>query len=175
MRLVDGNQFDTIYHEHFCYFSLIERGAIFAGHGMTIFDVEELWTHGGSLRIYARHAADDGSPGHASASLALRAPRGGGGLPRDRDVHARSRSRCARPSASCSSCSSRSSEPASASSATALPARATRCSTTAASGTDFIDFTVDRNPYKQGRFPAGHAHPDLRAREDRRDASRTTS
>ena len=58
LRLLEENQFDTIYHEHYCYFSLISAEAIFAGHGMTIFDVEELWTHGGSLRIYARHAAD---------------------------------------------------------------------------------------------------------------------
>ncbi len=62
MRLLDENQFDTIYHEHFCYFSLISAEAIFAGHGMTIFDVEEIWTHGGSLRIYARPAADESRP-----------------------------------------------------------------------------------------------------------------
>jgi hypothetical protein len=48
-RLVEGNQFDTIYHEHFCYFSLVAAERIFAAHDMTIFDVEELWTHGGSL------------------------------------------------------------------------------------------------------------------------------
>ena len=55
MRLMEGNQFDTIYHEHYCYFSLLAAERIFAAHGLTIFDVEELWTHGGSLRIYARH------------------------------------------------------------------------------------------------------------------------
>jgi SAM-dependent methyltransferase len=62
MKLFDENQFDTIYHEHFCYFSLLSVEAIFAKHGMTIFDVEELWTHGGSLRIYARHTADTTRP-----------------------------------------------------------------------------------------------------------------
>jgi SAM-dependent methyltransferase len=55
MRLMDENQFDTIYHEHFSYLSLIAVNAIFAAHGLTIFDVDELPTHGGSLRIYARH------------------------------------------------------------------------------------------------------------------------
>jgi len=54
-RLMEGNQFDTIYHEHFSYFSFITVERVFAAHGLTIFDVEELPTHGGSLRIYARH------------------------------------------------------------------------------------------------------------------------
>jgi hypothetical protein len=58
-RLIDGNQFDTIYHEHFSYFSFLTVERIFAAHGLTIFDVEELSTHGGSLRIYARHVAND--------------------------------------------------------------------------------------------------------------------
>ena len=58
MRLMEGNQFDTIYHEHFSYFSFIAAEKIFAAHGMSLFDVEELPTHGGSLRIYACHAED---------------------------------------------------------------------------------------------------------------------
>jgi len=62
LRLVEGNQFDTIYHEHFCYFSLLAVEKVFAAHGLTIFDVEELPTHGGSLRIYARHAEDATKP-----------------------------------------------------------------------------------------------------------------
>ena len=56
MRLIEGNQFDTIYHEHFSYFSFFTVTKVLAAHGLTIFDVEELPTHGGSLRIYARHA-----------------------------------------------------------------------------------------------------------------------
>ena len=59
MRLMDENQFDTIYHEHFSYFSFRTAEMIFAAHGLTVFDVEELSTHGGSLRIFARHADDD--------------------------------------------------------------------------------------------------------------------
>lgn len=59
VRLMEEKQFDTIYHEHFSYFSLTTSEKIFAAHGLTIFDVEELPTHGGSLRIYARHAEDD--------------------------------------------------------------------------------------------------------------------
>jgi hypothetical protein len=59
MRLMDQNQFDTIYHEHLSYFSLITIEKLFARHGLMVFDVEELSTHGGSLRIYACHAKDE--------------------------------------------------------------------------------------------------------------------
>ena len=58
VRLMEENQFDTIYHEHFSYFSFITVEKIFAAHRLTLFDVEELPTHGGSLRIYARHSTD---------------------------------------------------------------------------------------------------------------------
>ncbi len=54
-KLIDGNQFDTIYHEHLSYFSFIVAERIFAKHGLEVFDVEELPTHGGSLRIYVKH------------------------------------------------------------------------------------------------------------------------
>src|SRR5262249_13033586 len=64
-RLIEGNQFDTIYHEHFCYFSLRTLRQVFAAHGLTICDVEELPTHGGSLRIHARH---DNQPGVAASA-----------------------------------------------------------------------------------------------------------
>ena len=66
MRLISDNQFDTIYHEHFSYLSLITVEKVFAAHGLTLFDVEELTTHGGSLRIYARHVDN------ASISIAKR-------------------------------------------------------------------------------------------------------
>jgi SAM-dependent methyltransferase len=62
MRLMESNQFDTIYHEHFCYHTLSTLETIFAAHGLTIFDVEELPTHGGSIRIYARHQDDTTKP-----------------------------------------------------------------------------------------------------------------
>lgn len=60
LRLMEENQFDTIYHEHFSYFSFGTANEIFAAHGLTLFDVDELWTHGGSLRVYGKHT-DDGS------------------------------------------------------------------------------------------------------------------
>ncbi|MBO3463151.1 class I SAM-dependent methyltransferase [Aetokthonos hydrillicola Thurmond2011] len=55
LQLIEQNQFDTIYHEHFSYFSFLTVEKIFAAHHLTLFDVEELPTHGGSLRIYAKH------------------------------------------------------------------------------------------------------------------------
>lgn len=62
LRLMNQNQFDTIYHEHFSYFSLIAVDKIFARHDLRLFDVEELPTHGGSLRVYACHANDESKP-----------------------------------------------------------------------------------------------------------------
>jgi len=59
VRMIAENQFDTIYHEHFSYFSFLAVRGVFASHGLEIFDVEEIATHGGSLRIFARHQADD--------------------------------------------------------------------------------------------------------------------
>lgn len=61
-RLIEGRQFDTIYHEHFSYFSFITAVKVFSAHGLTIFDVGEIPTHGGSLRIYARHHANGKYP-----------------------------------------------------------------------------------------------------------------
>jgi 2-polyprenyl-3-methyl-5-hydroxy-6-metoxy-1,4-benzoquinol methylase len=60
LRLMEETQFDTIYHEHFSYFSFTTAERVFSHHGMTLFDVEEIPTHGGSLRIYARHTANTG-------------------------------------------------------------------------------------------------------------------
>jgi len=58
LQLIDKNQFDTIYHEHFSYLSLIAVKQIFEKHSLQVFDVEEVPTHGGSLRIFAKHAGD---------------------------------------------------------------------------------------------------------------------
>ncbi len=66
LRLIEGLQYDTIYHEHFSYFSLATISEIFEEHGLAVYDVEELWTHGGSLRVYAQHA---GGPHATSAAV----------------------------------------------------------------------------------------------------------
>lgn len=61
-RLMEGNQFDTLYHEHFCYFSFRAAEAVLASHGLTVFDVEELPSHGGSIRVFARHVEHEALP-----------------------------------------------------------------------------------------------------------------
>jgi hypothetical protein len=72
LRLIDGLQYDTIYHEHFSYFSFGTIGEIMRAHQLEIYDVEELWTHGGSLRIYAQHAGGPHEIGKAVAELLRR-------------------------------------------------------------------------------------------------------
>ena len=60
LRLMQENQFDTIYHEHFCYFSFTAAKGVLAAHGLEVFDVEELPTHGGSLRLFVKHTENEG-------------------------------------------------------------------------------------------------------------------
>ena len=69
LTLMRENQFDTIYHEHFSYFSFLTAAAAFAAHGLRLYDVERIPTHGGSLRIYACHAADAKAASPAVAAL----------------------------------------------------------------------------------------------------------
>ncbi len=84
LKLMQLNQFDTIYHEHFSYLSLFVVEKVFASHGLTLYDVQELPTHGGSIRIFARHAEDASKPvGEAVHALRGREIRGGARSPRD--------------------------------------------------------------------------------------------
>lgn len=69
VRLIEGNQFDTIYQEHFSYFSFLTAERVFARHGLRLFDVEELPTHGGSLRIYGCHADSRAQTGERVARM----------------------------------------------------------------------------------------------------------
>jgi SAM-dependent methyltransferase len=71
-HLIEENQFDTIYHEHFSYFSFLSAQRVFERHGLQLFDVEEIPTHGGSLRIYGRHAGQRGEPGDRVRDLIAR-------------------------------------------------------------------------------------------------------
>jgi len=69
VRLIEGNQFDTIYHEHFMYYTLISAERVLARHGLRVFDVEELSTHGGSLRYFVVHEDDERGPTARLAEL----------------------------------------------------------------------------------------------------------
>jgi len=71
VQLIDNNQFDTIYHEHFSYLSFFTVEQIFRSQGLALFDVEELPTHGGSLRIYAKHQEDSSKPISENVGLML--------------------------------------------------------------------------------------------------------
>jgi hypothetical protein len=77
LNLIQHSQFDTIYHEHYSYFSLVSIERILAAHGLALFDVEELPTHGGSLRIFAEHRGAEHAPGKGLADVRAKEARAG--------------------------------------------------------------------------------------------------
>lgn len=77
VRLVEGNQFDTIYHEHYSYLSFVAVERVFAAHGLELFDVEEIPTHGGSLRVFAQRRGAGRPTGSAVGELLDRERAGG--------------------------------------------------------------------------------------------------
>jgi hypothetical protein len=170
MRLLEENQFDTIYHEHFCYFSLLSAEAIFAGHGMTIFDVEELWTHGGSLRIYARHDTDTRRP-VSDRVIELRRREEAGGY-RDVATYASFEERVRETKRRLLELLIAAKREGRSIAGYGAPGKGNTLLNYCGIGTDFLDFTVDRNPYKQGRFlPGTHVpiHPPEMIDEARPD------
>ena len=167
VRLIEGNQFDTIYHEHFSYYSFLTVERIFAAHGLTLFDVEELPTHGGSLRIYGRHEEDDSHPVEERVG-ALRAREREGGydtlapyLAFGERVNQTKRKLLSFLVEAKNEGKSIVGYGAAAKGNTLLNYCGVR--------TDFLDYVVDRSPHKQDQLPAGNPHPDRGAREDRRD------
>jgi hypothetical protein len=153
MQLFENNQFDTIYHEHFSYFSLIAVEAIFARHGLTIFDVEELWTHGGSLRIFARHAADDSRP-VTERLLALRVREEEKGY-RKIETYTRFEERVRETKRKILEVLIDAKRRGKRIVGYGAPGKGNTLLNYCSIRTDFIDFTVDRNPYKHGRFLPG--------------------
>jgi SAM-dependent methyltransferase len=153
LRLFEGNQFDTIYHEHFSYFSLIAVEAIFARHGLTVFDVDELWTHGGSLRIYARHAADDSRP-VAERLTALRTREEAAGYRRI-ETYTRFEERVRETKRKLLELMIAAKRDGKRIAGYGAPGKGNTLLNYCGIRTDFIDFTVDRNPYKHGKFLPG--------------------
>jgi hypothetical protein len=160
MRLFEGNQFDTIYHEHFSYFSLIATEAIFAAHGLTVFDVEELWTHGGSLRIYARHAADGTRP-VSDRVRELRAREEAGGYRRI-ETYTRFEGRVRETKRKILDVLVAARRAGKVVAGYGAPGKGNTLLNYCGIRTDFIDFTVDRNPYKHGKFLPGTHIPIFR-------------
>jgi SAM-dependent methyltransferase len=170
MRLIEENQWDTIYHEHFSYFSFLTVSRVFEAHGLRLFDVEELPTHGGSLRVYGAHAEDPQKP-ESEAARELRARERAAGyesldtyLGYGRRVEADKRQilafliglkdsglRIA---------------------AYGAPAKGNTMLNYCGLRRDFIEYTCDLNPHKQGHFLPGSHIPILSPdaiREDRPD------
>lgn len=169
-RLFEGNQFDTIYHEHFSYFSLITIEAIFAKHGLTVFDVEELWTHGGSLRIYARHTADDSRP-LTERMRALRARELELGY-QQIDTYTRFEQQVRETKRKLLEVLIAAKRSGKRIVGYGAPGKGNTLLNYCGIRTDFVDFTVDRNPYKHGRFlPGTHIpiHPPERLDEAKPD------
>ena len=169
LRTLEGNQFDQIYHEHFSYFSLLSARAILAAHGLAVVDVEELPTHGGSLRLHVRHAELGNVPSarvdaieRGEREAHLDSVAGYAGLtPRveeaKRDLLAFliGAKRDGRSVAGYGA-----------------PGKANTLLNYCGIRTDLLEYTVDRNPYKHGRFtPGTHIpiHPPDRIAETRPD------
>ena len=170
MRLIDENQFDTIYHEHFSYFSLITVEKVFARHGLVLFDVKELPTHGGSLRIFARNAEDASRPVNARV-MELMAREHAYGL-KDLDYYRTSGSRVKEKKRDILEFLIRLKREGKSIAGYGAPAKGNTLLNYCWIRTDFIEYTVDRNPHKQGCFLPGSQIPVLppeKVRETRPD------
>src|SRR5262249_27494518 len=153
LRLMEGNQFDTIYHEHFSYFSFLAAETIFEAHGLTLFDVEELPTHGGSLRIFGRHTEDSSKPTTPRVAE-LRAKEEAAGLGRLESYHSFSE-RVKETKRDLLECLVRVKAGRKSIVGYGAPGKGNTLLNYCGVGKDFLDYTVDRNPYKQGRFTPG--------------------
>ncbi len=169
LRLIEQNQFDTIYHEHFSYLSLLTVERIFAAHGLRLFDVEELSTHGGSIRIFASHAGR--GPAASGRVEALKQIEVEHGL-RDLDTYRRFDARVKETKRKLLTFLVQAKQANKKIVAYGVPAKGNTLLNYCGVRSDFIDFTVDRSPHKQNRFlPGTHIailHPDelKRARPD---------
>jgi hypothetical protein len=162
MKLIEGNQFDTIYHEHFSYFSFITVKKIFAAHGLNIFDVDELPTHGGSLRIYASHLDDSTKPvGQRVAELKDKEV--AAGLTR-LDYYFSFGERVKETKRKLLEFLIKVKREGKSVCGYGAPGKGNTLLNYCGIRTDFLDYTVDRNPYKQRKFtPGTHIpifHPD---------------
>jgi hypothetical protein len=158
-RLMAENQFDTIYHEHFSYLSFVTVEKIFERHGLTLFDVEELPTHGGSLRIYGRHAGN-ATPAVGGRVLELRRRELEAGfltLERYRGFDAQVQATKRKLLAFLVDARERGKKVA----GYGAPGKGNTLLNYCGIRTDFLDFTVDANPYKQGKFTPGTRIPIL--------------
>jgi len=170
MRLVEGNQFDTIYHEHFSYLSFLTVERIFAAHGLTLFDVEELGTHGGSLRIYAAHTECDR---HAvTARVGKLKERELAWGVENLETYTSFAERVCKTKRKLLKTLIEIKDQGKSIAGYGAPGKGNTLLNYCGIRTDFLDYTVDRNPRKQGKFLPGSLipvyHPD-KIRETRPD------
>jgi SAM-dependent methyltransferase len=155
MQLVDNNQFDTIYHEHFSYLSFHTVQQVFESQGLELFDVEQLPTHGGSLRIYAKHAGDGSKTvtGNVQTVLQLEASKGMSGL----DYYNGFQQRALRVKLDLLSFLVQQKNEGKKVAAYGAAAKGNTLLNYCGVKADLVDFVVDANPHKQDKFlPASH-------------------
>ena len=156
LRMIAGCQFDTIYHEHFSYFSLGTLQQIFSAHGLTVFDVEELPTHGGSIRIYVCH---HGSPVEVGERVeALRQTEIAAGLD-DLRTYESFTKQIQRTKRRLLAFLIEAKDRGARIAGYGAPAKGNSLLNYCGIRTDFLDFTVDRSPHKQGRYLPGTRIP----------------
>jgi SAM-dependent methyltransferase len=153
LKTITGNQFDQIYHEHFSYFSALSAQKLFAAHGMRVFHLEELSTHGGSLRIYVCHAGDDTHPSKSSLLELVRRERDAGLHQLECYADFADRVRATKRKLlsfliEVKSCGK-------SIAGYGAPGKGNTLLNYCGVRTDFVDYTVDRNPYKQGKYLPG--------------------
>jgi hypothetical protein len=156
-RLMEMNQFDTIYHEHFSYFSFFTVEKVFAAHGITLFDVEELSTHGGSLRIYGRHA-EDGSEQVTERVSALRSRELEAGVA-DLATYRSFAEQVRETKRKLLDFLIGAKRDGKSVVGYGAPGKGNTLLNYCGIRQDFLDYTVDRNPYKQGKFTPGTRIP----------------
>jgi len=170
LRLIERNQFDTIYHEHFSYLSLSTTEKIFAAHGMRLFDVEELSTHGGSVRIYACHAENaDRETGSRIFEVKAREEAAGFG---QIESYSRFAEKVMSTKWRLLDFLIRARREGKRVAGYGAPGKGNTLLNYCGIRTDFVEYTVDRNPYKHGKFlPGTHIpiFPPERIRETRPD------
>ena|SRR5438876_6974773 len=163
LHLIEQTQFDTIYQEHFSYFSFSTVKRAFAAHDLTVFDVEEIPTHGGSLRVYARHAADETKAASDRVSEMYRREREAGLL--ELAVYSSFEERARKAKRDILrfliDCKENNKKIV----GYGAPAKGNTLLNYCGVGTDFIEYTVDLNPHKQGHFLPG-SHIPIKAPDE---------
>ena len=158
LKLMQENQFDTIYHEHFSYLSLVTVQRIFARHGLKLFDVEQLPTHGGSLRIYACHQ-EDPRPIGIQVSRLLKTERDYG--LEQLDTYRKFEARVQETKRGLLEFLIAARQQGKRVAGYGAPAKGNTLLNYCGVRTDLVEFTVDKSPHKQGRYLPGTHIPIL--------------